>query len=99
MLWALVRGQAMFLAADWWLAILSASPTGQQLQMKWVPCNITACCGCTVKYMLCLRLCCCIVTLCNAWCDVPPTRRCVVVSFDFRLSSVGWWLAANGGGE
>jgi hypothetical protein len=34
MLSALVLGQGVFLAADWWLAMWSASPTGQQLQMK-----------------------------------------------------------------
>jgi hypothetical protein len=34
MLSALVLGQGVYLAADWWLAMWSASPTGQQLQMK-----------------------------------------------------------------
>jgi hypothetical protein len=34
MLSALVLGQGVFLAADWWLAIWSSSPTGQQLHMR-----------------------------------------------------------------
>jgi hypothetical protein len=34
MYWLLLLGQGVFLAADWWLAMWSASPTGQQLQMK-----------------------------------------------------------------
>ncbi|KAF6260228.1 P-loop containing nucleoside triphosphate hydrolase protein [Scenedesmus sp. NREL 46B-D3] len=36
MLSALVLGQGVYLAADWWLALWSASPAGQQLQTRWL---------------------------------------------------------------